>query len=171
MKTTLLLLMLALSGAATAQERHEVIKQIMEAQGLIQTFEQQIALGRKQSEEQGRAMVNQMMAGLNPSPEFKKRFDGAFQSFIAEVDAPWGADEIVAVWGKYYGQHFSDSELGQLLAHYRTPLAQKEVVASRQALVDFSNYFAEAGKPIAERAVANFIANLRLIAKECNCRR
>jgi hypothetical protein len=143
----------------------------MEVQGLIQTFEQQLALGRKQSDEQGRAMLDQMMASLTPSPEFTERFDQAFQSFMAELQTPWGAEEIVAVWGEHYGKHFSDEELDQLLVYYRSPLAQKEVGASRQALVGFSNHFAEAGKPIAERAVANFIGNLRLIAKECNCRR
>jgi hypothetical protein len=111
------------------------------------------------------------MSNLNPSQEFKERFEKAFKEFMSEVETPWGAREIVEVWAKYYGEHFTDQELEQLLEHYQTPLAQKEVVASRQALVGFSNHFAEAGKPIAEKAVSNFINNLKLIAKECNCRR
>jgi hypothetical protein len=159
------------SSVVAADDRSETIKQLMEAQGLIQTFEQQLELGRKQNNEQGRAMLDQLMASLSPTPEVTERFEQAFQSFMAEVQTPWGAEEIVAVWGEHYGKHFSDEELDQLLIHYRSPLAQKEVVASRQALTGFSKHFAEAGKPIGERAVAKFIANLRLIAEECNCRR
>ncbi len=171
MNNLLVIAFLLLSTAALAQDREETIKQIMEAQGLIEIFEQQLELGRQQNREQGRAMLNQMMESLNPSQEFNNRFEKAFQAFMSEVETPWGAKEIVAVWAKYYGEHFTNDELKELLAHYRTPLAQKETVASRQALVGFSNHFAEAGKPIAEKAVSNLIANLKIIAKECNCRR
>jgi hypothetical protein len=171
MKKIVAIVSLLVAMAANAGDRQETIKQIMEAQGLVKMFEQQLELGRKQSREQGRAMLDQMMSSLNPSPEFTKRFEEAFQSFMSEVETPWEAPKIVEVWAKYYGEHFTDQELEQLLAHYRTPLAQKEVAASRQALIGFSNHFAEAGKPIAEKAISNFITNLRLIAKECNCRR
>lgn len=165
------LVALLVSATAVAQDREETIKLIMEAQGLIETFEQQLELGRQQSREQGGAVLDQLMSNLNPTPEFTERFEKAVQSFMSEMETPWGASEIVEVWAKYYGQHFTDEELSQLLAYYRSPLAQKEVVASRLALVSYSNHFSEAGKPITEKAVANFIANLKLIAKECNCSR
>jgi len=171
MKLITALIVLFVSSAALAQDREETIKQIMEAQGQIETFEQLLELGRQQSREQGRDMLDQLTSNLIPTPEFAERFEKAVQSFMSEVETPWGASEIVEVWSRYYGQHFTDKELSQLLAHYRSPLAQKEVVASRKAMVSFSNYFSEAGKPIAEKALTNYIANLKLIIKECNCRR
>ena len=143
----------------------------METQGLLEMFEDQLALSRTQGQEQGRAMVDQMMAGLNPTPEFSARFDQAFDQFMSEIETPWSASEIVSVWSKYYGEYFTEDELSQLIKHYESPLGQKEITASRESMVKYSNHFSEAGKPILEKAVANYVKNLRLIAKECNCRR
>jgi hypothetical protein len=171
MKNIVLLLVLLSSSLAIAGEREEKIKQLMEAQGLIQTFEQQLELGRQQNQQQGRDMLNQFMAQLNPTQEFSERFEKAFKSFISKVETPWSAEQIVEVWAKYYGEHFSNAELDQLLSYYTSPLAQKEVIASRQALVGFSNYFMQEGKPIAEKAFSEFITEMKVIAKECNCKR
>jgi hypothetical protein len=171
MKYSILVLLLLVPALTTAEEREEKIRKIMDAQGLIQTFEQQLEFAKKQNMEQGQAMLNQVMAQLKPTPEYKKKFDKAFQEFITEASFPWGAKEIVEVWSKFYGEQFTNSELDQLLAHYSSPLAQKEITATRQAMVKFSSYFAEAGKPIAEKATSNFISNLKLVAKECNCKR
>jgi hypothetical protein len=171
MKNVLLLIVLLSSSLIIAGERDGKIRQLMEAQGLLQTFEQQLQLGRQQSQQQGRDMLNQFMTQLNPTPEFAERFEKAFNSFMSKVETPWTADEIVEVWAKHYGEHFSNTELDQLLAYYTSPLAQKEVIASRQALVGFSNHFIQEGKPIAEKALSEFIAEMKIIAKECNCKR
>jgi hypothetical protein len=29
---------------------------------------------------------------------------------MSKIETPWSADEIVAVWSKYYGTQFSDKE-------------------------------------------------------------
>ncbi|MCU7930717.1 MAG: DUF2059 domain-containing protein [Candidatus Thiodiazotropha sp. (ex Codakia rugifera)] len=166
-----LLFALLFSTLAAAGEREEKIRQLMEAQGLLQTFEQQLELSRQQNQQQGRDMLNQFMAQLNPTPEFYERFENAFNSFMSKIETPWSAEEIVEVWAKYYGEHFSNAELDQLLSHYSSPLAQKEVIASRKALVSFSNHFMQEGKPIAENALSEFITEMKVIAKECKCKR
>jgi hypothetical protein len=171
MKNIVLLLVLLSSSFAIAGEREEKIKQLMEAQGLLETFDQQLELGRQQNQQQGRDMLNQFMAQLNPTPEFSERFEKAFKSFMSKVETPWSAEEIVEVWSKYYGKHFRNDELDQLLFHYTSPLAQKEINASRQALAGFSNHFMQEGKPIAEKALSEFITEMKVIAKECKCRR
>jgi len=171
MRIFVLLLAVFSSSLALAEGRNATVRQLMEAQGLIPAFEQQLALGREQTRKQGRAILDQLLASMNPSAEFKERFEGAFQEFMAEVETPWSAEEIVAVWARYYGEQFTDDELHRLLDFYQSPLGQKEVVASREAMVKFSTHFAEAGKPIAEKAVSHFIANMRVIARECKCRR
>jgi hypothetical protein len=171
MKSILLLVVLLSSSFVVADEREEKIGQLMEAQGLLKTFKQQLELGRQQSQEQGREMLDQVMTQLNPSPEFYERFENAFNSFLSKIETPWSAEEIVTVWAKYYGEHFTNTELDQLLIFYTSPLAQKEVKASRQALVGFSNHFMQEGKPIAEKALSEYIVEMKSIAKECNCRR
>lgn len=171
MKGIAIALLLLIPVLSHAEGREGVIKEIMEAQGLIVLFEQQMELGKQQGREQSQAMIDQMLSGLNPTPEFRRRFHDAARKFEAAIESPWSAEEIVRVWARYYGAKFTDEELSQLLAHYRTPLAQKEVVASREALVQFTKHFGEAGKPILEKATGEFIEELKLIARECNCRR
>ncbi len=166
-----LLCFISVNAEERSEERDVIIQKIMEAQGLIETFEQQLKIGKEHSHEQGRSMLNQMFNLIDPPPEFIERFEKAFKAFMKEVETPWGADEIVAVWSQYYGQHLTDDELTTLLKFYSSPLAQKEVMASRQAMMSFSQHFMQAGKPIAEKAIANFIADLQLISKECNCKR
>jgi hypothetical protein len=157
--------------AVCAGDREAKIKTLMEAQGLLATFEQQLEMGRKLNQEQAQRMMKQLMSQLNPSPEFQERFKNSFDKFIKAVETPWGADVIVEVWGNYFGEKFTDEELDQLIAFYTSELGQKEVLASRESLVQFSHHFAEAGKPIADKAVQAYIKDLQLVAKECNCRR
>ena len=103
MKIIIVALALMFSSLAVADKKELLIEQLMETQGLLQMFEDQLALSRTQGQEQGRAMVDQMMAGLNPTPEFSARFDQAFDQFMSEIETPWSASEIVSVWAKYYG--------------------------------------------------------------------
>jgi hypothetical protein len=32
------------------------------------------------------------------------------RALMSKIETPWSADEIVAVWSKYYGTQFSDKE-------------------------------------------------------------
>jgi len=160
-----------LCASTYAADREDKIKTLMEAQGLLITIEQQLVLARVQNQEQAKRMMGQVMSQLNPSPEFQRRFEGAFNKFIKAVETPWGADEIVEVWGKYYGEKFTDEELDQLVEFYSSKLGQKDAIANREALVQFNNHFVEAGKPIADKAVQKYIKDLQLIARECNCKR
>lgn len=154
-----------------AADRDDKIKTLMEAQGLLVTIEQQLDSARVQNKEQAEIFMDQVMSQLNPSPEFQSRFEDAFNRFIKAVEIPWATDKIVEVWGKYYGKKFTDEELDQLIDFYSSRLGQKDAVASREALVQFNNYFVEVGKPIADKAAQEYIKDLQLIAKECNCRR
>ena len=162
---------LLISSVAFADTREEIIADLMEAQGLLQIFEDQLEMARSQSREQGNDLVHQMMSGLNPTPEYSERIDAAFNEFMEALMAPWSASEIVSVWARYYGPHFSDDELAQLLEYYKSPLGRKEVAASREAMAGYSNYLNEASKPILEKAVQDYVQKLQLIAKECKCRR
>jgi len=171
MRKYILVVALLTTSLTFAGDREEKIRQLMDAQGLLQTFEQQLEISRRQNREQGRDLLDQFMSQLNPTPEFKERFENAFHAFISKVETPWSAGEIVNVWSGYYGEHFTDAELDQLLSYYTSSLAQKEVIATRQALAAFSNHFQQAGKSIAEKAISEFIGDMKIIAKECKCRR
>jgi hypothetical protein len=164
-------LLLLFSVQAIPADRDAKIRALMEAQGLLQTFEQQMQYSRDFGRKQGEQVLNQLMAGLNPSPEFVTRFRSATEDFIKDVEPSWTAQDIVDVWAKFYGARFTDQELDALLSHYTSPLGQKEVTAGREALPKFNEHFAALSGPVLERAMKAYIQRLQLIAKDCNCKR
>lgn len=169
MKRVLFIVAILASVGVQADSRTDKVHDLMKALGLIETFEQQIEMGKQQNSQIGRQMIDQMMQQLNPSQEFQSRFTNAFNKFISKTQAPWGAKEIVDVWASYYGPEFTDQELDQLIAFYTSPLGKKDVRVSKEAMVSFAKHFQEAGQPIMQAATTEYINDLKIIAKECNC--
>lgn len=165
----LLLGLLLICSTAYAGNREEKIQTLMEAQGLLKTFEQQLEIGHKQASVQGKQMYDQMMSQMDPGEKFKKRFKVAYNKFLKSLETPWTAKEIVAVWARYYGPKFTDEELDQLIKYYKSDLGQKEVAASREAFVQFNDHFVKEGQPVMQKAVENYVNDLKQIANECNC--
>ncbi|WP_028863237.1 DUF2059 domain-containing protein [Psychromonas aquimarina] len=155
----------------SAGEKEAKIKTLMEAQGLLEMFDSQLEMGKIQGEKMGQEMMSQMLSQINPNEEFQSRFQNAFNSFMGKMQAPWGAEEIVKVWGLYYGKNFSDHELDQLIEFYTSPIGKKEVAASKSALPEFSMHFQKLSEPIFQKATQEYITELKIVAKECNCQK
>jgi hypothetical protein len=162
----------AMGASATAAEsRAAKVRRLMEAQGLLQTFEQQIESGREQGRKQANDMLTQVLISLNPNEAYKKKLHAAVDKFIDELQPPWGATEIVEAWAQSYGSSFSDMELDQLIAFYTSSLGQKEVLSSRRALTDFAKGFEVKYKPIRDRATANYMRDMQAVVRDCNCKK
>lgn len=174
-KIALLIFAAAISGTSMASDRTDKIKAIMQAQGLAETLDQQISSARTASRQQGAQVLDQTLKGinplkgLNPPDKILGDFAKAADEFIENIQPPWSTQEIVDIWSELYGAQFSDAELDQLLAHYLSPLGQKEVLVSRQAVIEFSQSFRSKYKPIAEAATAAYIKRLRAIIDDCKC--
>ena len=168
-KLILASLILAFSASTMAMDRSEKIRDLMEAQGLNATFDQMLQSGQEQGRDQANQMLAQLMAGLSPPDEFRAKFQAAVSQFLDDLQPPWGSKEIVEVWSQFYGPYFTDKELDQLLAFYTSPLAQKEVVSSRRALVELTASFQAKYKPILDHATATYIQSLQSIVLECKC--
>jgi hypothetical protein len=143
----------------------------MEAQGLVQTFDQQIQMGREHTRTLANQMIEKVLANFDPPPAFQTKFKGAMNEFIKDAQPPWTGKEIVDVWSKYYGASFTDDELDQLLAYYQSPLGKKDVLATREALVSYTAEFQKRYNPIIEKATQHFIARVQAIGAECNCKK
>lgn len=171
MTRSVLLFVLAcvITSAASADDRSTKVRALMEAQGLLTTVQQQLASGR----ERGRAMARQMMDNalkdLVPDDATKEKMTKAANQFIEEAQSPLTAADIVAIWSDAYGSKFTDAELDRLLAYYQSPLAQKEVQISRQALTVLSERAQAAYKPVLDAAIANYVGRLKVIVGECRC--
>ncbi|BFM12673.1 hypothetical protein R50072_28260 [Simiduia litorea] len=172
MKEILSIILLAVFPVfSMAGDKEDKIRQLMEAQGLLSMFESQLEMGKVQSEKVGKQMMDQLLSQINPNEEFQARFSAAFNNYMGKVTAPWGADEIVSVWGQYYGQHFTEKELDSLVDFYTSSIGQKEVKASKKALTEFTVHFQNLSEPIFQKATQDYIQELKLVARECNCQK
>jgi hypothetical protein len=154
---------------ASADDRTDKVRALMEAQGLLTTMQQQLTAGRERSRAMASQMLESAFKGLAPDPVTKEKMTEAANQFIDEMKNPLTAADIVAIWSDAYGSKFSDVELDGLLAYYRSPLAQKEVQVSRQALTQLSERTQAAYKPVADAAIAHYVERIRVIVGDCRC--
>jgi len=166
MRILIVAILLSLSTACAAADRSAKIRSLMEAQGLLGMLEQQMSLGRQQARRQADQLLDQMMGAAKPPPEAIPRLRKASEEFMAALQSPWTAQEIVDVWAGVYGAAFSDEELDQLIAFYLSPLGQKDVRASQEALPKLSQHFDERLRPILENATRKYMSDIQQIAKE-----
>jgi hypothetical protein len=134
-------------------------------------WQQQLDMGNVEGEKQARLMIDQMLSQLNPNKEFRERFDKAYMGFIAKLQDNWTAQQIVDVWAKLYGARFTDQELNQLISFYTSEIGKKDIQATKETMIEFTRHFQKESRPIMEKALNEYIKELRLAAKECNCPR
>ena len=171
MRFILLWVLLVFSASSFAADRTEKIKTLMEAQGLLQMFEQSMEEGKKRQKTEMQRMLNQVMGPLKPNKEFDVKFRAEVDRFNQALAAPWTAQEIVDLWAKSYGAHFTDAELDQLVAYYTSPLGKKDVAAAQAATPELSQQLYVRYIPVLERATADFIQRLDALVKECRCKK
>jgi hypothetical protein len=171
MKRTICLLACLLSISAFAADRASTLKALMEAQGLVESFDQQKNASKEYSEKQANAMLTQMVSGLNAPEEFSKKLREAADVFIKESASPWSTQQIVDMWTDFYGKKFSDKELTDLLKFYSSPLAQREVLASREAMMELTKKLQADYAGTMELATAHFVEAAKAIVRDCNCKK
>jgi hypothetical protein len=71
-----------------ADDRSEKVRELMEAQGLVETFQQQLQAGRERTRNMANQMLDKMLASLNPPAEFQAKFRDAAGEFIQAAQAP-----------------------------------------------------------------------------------
>lgn len=166
-----IILFISISTAVSAGDRREQIKVLMEAQGLVEMFENQVKMAQAQGGKMGFQIMQQMLSQVNPNDKFKARFKAASEDLLKKLILPFGKDEIITAWGDYYGKNFSDEEISQLIEFYTSPLGKKEVSTSKTALVEFAKHFQKLSEPIFKGAMQGYVKELKVIAKECNCKK
>ncbi|HVK55293.1 MAG TPA: DUF2059 domain-containing protein [Burkholderiales bacterium] len=171
MRTIIFCFLILTSSACFSADRTDKVRVLMEAQGLVQMFEQQIDAGKVEGRQQAKQVLDQFMVQLKPTKEFDARFRSAFEEYLKSLEVPWTAQDIVGVWAKVYGERFTDQELDDLVAYYTSALGKKDVMATQASLPELTNHFYALSKPLLERATKDFIQRLQLIANECKCKK
>ena len=135
---TLLPMAVLAFGAATAHAqsaRADLLKTLMTEQGIEAQFAVQLETMRESVAGQGTELLKQMTGGAQPDARAAATMD----RFIERTARMFTAEEFAAQWTMQYGSsNLSDEDLGQLIAHYRSPLGRKEVAANQRALGGFS---------------------------------
>lgn len=165
------LLMAAQWSNAGEVGRDSKIYQLLEAQGVQQTFDEQMRLRDDHSKKSVQIMVDETVKRLKPNGEFKKKFHEAATRLYADLQPPWSPNEVMTIWASIYGNKFSDDEIDQLLAFYTSPVAQKETIAGRASLVEFAQYLQVQYEPYERRAIQKYAEEMKSLGQACRCKK
>ena len=166
MRTLMIAAFLMLAMPASAADRTDKIKALMEAQGVLQIIDQQMELGKEESRKLSEQMMDQLLTSITPTPEIEARLRDASTEYLKAFDPPWTSQDIVNVWAEKYGSRFTDQELDGLLGYYTSPLGKKDVAAAQAATPEFMNYFMQEARPRIEAATQVYIERLQGIQRD-----
>ncbi len=162
-------IVLFVGAVSASQDTTAKVETLMRAQGLLDMWQEQIEMGKREGEKQAKLAIDQMLSQLNPNEEYRNRFEGAFMKFMDKMQGNWTAKQIVDVWASYYGPRFTEAELDQLIEFYTSDIGRKDVQATKETMVDFTQYFQREYQPIMSAALNEYIQDLKIVARECKC--
>lgn len=170
-KAALIGLLLISFGAISSESRDAKIYQLLEAQGIQATFDEQMRVREDHNKRSVQIMVDETVKRMKPNAEFKQKFNEAAKVLFSALQPPWTPNEVTTIWASIYGSKFSDEELDQLLAFYTSPVAQKETLAGRASLAEFSQYLQTQYEPYERRAIQQYADRMQSLGKECRCKK
>jgi hypothetical protein len=167
----ILLMTFALSAHAADPERSAKVLKLLDVQGVQATFEDQMRVREEYRKRSVQVMVDETLKRLKPNAVFRKKFNAAAMELFEALQPPWASQEVVDIWAGIYGSKYTEEELDLLLAFYSSPVAQKEVNAGRESLMEFSQYLQMQYRPVEQKAVQQYVARMQLLGKECRCKK
>jgi len=169
-----LLIIILLVNASHAQgiTKEAKLKELMKLQGLYEMIEQQQRYIQEQAKAIGPRMLDQLRKQVPGNDKAViDELEGAYFRFMAAAKSPWTVQEAVDAWAKYYGDQVTDSELDKILEFNRSPIGQKDVAASKNALPKWSAYFATKNQQVLETATNAYIEDLKGIIERVKSRK
>lgn len=73
--------------------------------------------------------------------------------------------ESIDIWVRHYGEHVTEAELNQIVAYYRSPVGQKDVVAQGLAGERWTAFILERNNKALEAATKGFFEQLNGIVQ------
>ena len=165
-----LLIWLLLPAMAFAETRAEKIETLIEAQGLLEMWQQQMDMSRAECKRQADMIYKQITSELRPNEEFQERFKRAFHKFTDTIYNKWTAKDLVDAWTQHYGPKFTEEELDRLIAFYTSDIGQKEVRVTKAVTVDFTRQIQKESQPLLQNAIKEYVRDLTTVAEDCNCK-
>ncbi|QEM81957.2 DUF2059 domain-containing protein [Halomonas binhaiensis] len=165
MKKIIAITALVASTGVMAQDREEIMEQLVEATGLKEMFEQQADAQRQSFESIGRSVIEKIKSE-NPDNEYMKRYEEETQRFMSSLDNIFESQELVDAWSMFYGKNMSVEDLDKVLEYYQSPIGKKDVEATKKAMPEFTRYMTEKSVERFEEEMTIYTNNLQNISGE-----
>lgn len=161
----LYLLLLGLTtNYADEKTKKSKLLELFKLQGLTELVEQQRTANLDQA----------LVYGNNALAEFKKHvpesdekaldeIQDALKAFVESVKPTWTTEEAMNTWAEYYGATITESELDQIIKYYKSPIGQKDIMATKLATPQWSAFFGEKNKKVWDKAFNQYIKSVREI--------
>lgn len=144
-------------------------RKLFEIQGVVSSFQASIDEGRAEAKVQTKQILDQMLSQLNPNKEFKARINLATDNFLRSLQTSRTAEDFVDVLIKYYAPNFTELELDKLIEFYSSDIGIKEATVSKSAFQKAAEYYKDENERIRVTATNEYVRELQLIARQCNC--
>ncbi len=150
-------------AVADDASKHAKLVELMKLEGLDEVLERQRGACRKQAQEVGPQMLDQMMKGLSLSRDdpHVQRMNAAYLRFLEASEPSWTADEAVDLYAKLYGAHVTEGDVDELLQFFKAPLGQKAIAASRAAIPEWTETLQKKNQEV-------LLKNIRAYSEELN---
>ena len=140
------------------------VAELIQLRGLAQMMAQSRAVGQAAAQKTVQSMSEQAFAKFPTiPPETRARIEDASKQFMRDIDSGFDQDDAVRVWGRFYSESLTETELDGILAYYRSPVGQKDVSASRAAQPQYQHYIIEKSTAVMNTAIAKYTAAIRSI--------
>jgi hypothetical protein len=161
---------LLFSNVCVADEstKEQKLVELMKLNGLYELLENQMDVGKKQAEDVGAKMMEEFRANLpGLGGSYWDQMNSAYQKFIQTCASPaWTIDEAVKKYADLYGQNITEDELDQILVFYKSPIGQKDILASQRAVPLWTEYLGSKNMDLLQENYKTFVQELKMLAVE-----
>ncbi|MDR0736609.1 MAG: hypothetical protein LBF51_07245 [Zoogloeaceae bacterium] len=175
MKFLLLAIALVVSAHVNANEsiRQAKISRIIEAQGLLQMFQQQLDQSKAQASDFGKDLYREALSESCIADERENpQIELIFTQYMERCSTMFAAEEFVEIWSRFYGKDLSEADLDKILAYYESSAGEKDVASSQAAMIGFSQVLnAESQKrmsDIIKQMMTDLKAALEMVGCQAN---
>ena len=168
---TLVTLALAAVGAScagtpsTPQMRQAYVTELVHAydiEGAVNRAQAEALADAHRSIETVRGQYGDVLARLTAAQ--KHRLDAAMDRFVSAARVTPDVNEAEAVWAQGFTENLTDEDLQRIVEFSRTPAGQAQIAGARDAAAQLRAYLYQARSASVDKAVQQYIAELRAIA-------
>ncbi len=159
------------SGAALTAALDAKLRELMRASGAVDHLQQQIDAAVTRAEGNAERMARESAARLQPDAAFRERVQQALDTYVSRVRAQLSEAARGDSWIAVYRKAFSEEEIDQLLAFYRSPLHVRELAVAEDATVHLDGEVSVPFAALTAQPTREYLATLRSLIRDCHCQR